>query len=92
MIPMVMRLDVRKQDRKRVRLFIPVILLWIIAFALLVAALTFVLVAVLVTLRRGPGARLLAFYPAFFAVVFTLSGLRADIASRGNDTVFISFD
>jgi len=92
MIPMIMRLDVRNQDRKGVRLFFPVILLWIIACALLIAVLPLVLVAALVTLRRGSGARLLLFYPAFFGAVFAMSGFRVDIASHGDKKVFISLD
>ena len=92
MVPMLMRLDVRNRDRKGVRLFFPVILLWIIVFALLAAALPFVLVAALVTLRRGPGTRLLLFYPAFFGAVFAMSGFRVDIASHGEKKVFISLD
>ena len=92
MIPMTMRVDVRGEGRKGVRLFLPVVLLWIIIAALLLAALPFVLVAALVTLRRGTGARLLLFYPAFFGAVWALSGLRVDIASHGEKKVFISFD
>jgi len=92
MIPMTMRVDVRGEGRKGVRLFLPVVLLWIIIAALLVAALPFVLVAALVTLRRGTGARILLFYPAFFGALWFLSGLRVDIASHGEKKVFISFD
>jgi len=92
MIPMTMRVDVRGEGRKGVRLFLPVLLLWILIAALLAAALPFVLVAALVTLRRGTGARLLLFYPAFFGAVWALSGLRVDIASHGEKKVFISFD
>mgnify|MGYP001038896125 FL=1 len=92
MIPMTMRLDVRREGRKRVRLFFPLILLWIVIAVLLVAALPFVIVAALVTLRRGTGARLLMFYPAFFGAVWALSGLRVDIASHGEKKVFISLD
>ena len=92
MIPTIMRLDIRKHDRRGVRLFFPVILVWIVVLALLIAALPFVLIAALATRRGGPGIRLLVFYPAFFAAVFSLSGLRVDVASRGDDKVFISFD
>lgn len=92
MIPMAMRLEVGGRDRKGVPLWFPVIVLWIIIFALLIAVLPLVLVAALATRRNGPGLRLLLFYPVFFGVVFTLSGLRVDIASHGSRTVFISFD
>ena len=92
MMPLLMRLDVREPDRRGVALFVPVILLWIVAFALLSVALPFVLVAALVTLRRGSGLRLLAFYPVFCATLFSLSGLRVDIASHRTRRLFISFD
>jgi hypothetical protein len=92
MIPMIMRVDIRNQDQKRVRLFFPVILLWIVAFALLIAVLPLVLVAALVTPPRGPGVRLLLLYPVIFSAVFALSGFRVDIASHRSSKVFISFD
>jgi hypothetical protein len=92
MIPMIMRVDIRNQDQKGVWLFFPVILVWIIAFAFLIAVLPLVLVAALVTLPRGPGVRLLLLYPVLFAAVFALSGLRVDVASHRNNKVFISFD
>jgi hypothetical protein len=51
-----------------------------------------VLVAALVTIRQGPGRRILSFYPFFFGTVFSLSGLRVDVRSRTDSKVFISFD
>jgi Trk-type K+ transport system membrane component len=92
MIPMIMRLDIRKRDERRVRLFFPLIVLWIVVFALLIVALPFVLLAALFTLRRGPGIRILQFFSALFAAVFALSGLRVDVANREDSKVFISFD
>ncbi len=92
MMPLLMRLDVRKRDRRKVSLIVPVILVWIVAFALLAAALPFVLVAALVSLVLRSGRRPLLFYPVFCATVFSLSGLRVDIASHRTDRLFISFD
>jgi hypothetical protein len=92
MIPMIMRVDVRRSDERGVWFLFPVILVWIIAFALLAAVFPLVLLAALCTLHRGPGVRLLLVYPIVFAAVFTLSGLRVDIASHRNAKVFFSFD
>jgi hypothetical protein len=91
MIPTIMCVDVRNSRNERVRLFLPVIIAWVLALVLLIAAFPFVLVASLVTAGRGPGFRLLRFYPVFFETVFALSGLRIDIAQRGNAKVFIAF-
>jgi hypothetical protein len=93
MIPMCLRLDIRGGDRPRgVRLFLPLILVWIVVFALLAAALPFVFVASLVTIRGGTGIRILRFTLALVAVVFCLSGFRVDIASHRSGNVLISFD
>jgi hypothetical protein len=92
MIPTIMRLDIRNRHRRGLWLVFPVIVVWIIAFALLIVVLPLVLVSALVTLRWGSGIRLLLFYPVFFAAVFSLSGLRVDIASHRDSKVFISFD
>ncbi len=91
MIPTIMRLDVFNRNGERVRLFLPVIIVWVLAFVLLIAAFPLVLIAALVTAGRGPGFRLLRFYPAFFEILFALSGLRVDVAQHGNKKVFIAF-
>ncbi len=91
MIPTIMRLDVRNSRNERVRLFLLVIIVWVLAFVLLIAAFPLVLIAALVTAGRGPGFRLLRFYPAFFEILFALSGLRIDVAQHGNKKVFIAF-
>jgi hypothetical protein len=82
----------KNNDRRGVRLFFPVIVVWILAFALLVAALPIVLIAALVTVGRGPGLRLLGFYPVFFQMLFASSGLRIDVAGRGIGKVYIAFN
>ncbi len=92
MIPMMMRLDVRNEEGRGIPLLFPVILLWIIAFALLLVALPFLLIAALATAGRGPGFRFLLIYPYFIQVLFSLSGLRVDVAGRGNGKVFIAFN
>jgi hypothetical protein len=85
-------MDIRPKDRRGFRLWFPVILIWIFVAALLILLLPLMLIAALVSMDRGPGVRLLAVYPAFFGIVFALSGLRIDVSSRKRDTVFISFD
>jgi hypothetical protein len=92
MISTLMSLDIQSDEHRRVRLFLPVIILWILALALLVIALPFVLIAALATIGRGPGARLLRFYAVFFEMVFSSAGLRIDVARRGNSKVFIAFN
>jgi len=92
MMPMSLRLDIRGRDRPGVVLWFPVIVVWLILFALMIAALPFLLVAALATMRGKPGMRLLLVYPVAFTVINALSGLRIDVDGRGKDKVFISLD
>lgn len=92
MMPMSLRLDIRGQNRRGVVLWFPAIVVWLILFALMIAALPFLLVAALATMRGKPGMRLLLVYPLVFTVINALSGLRIDVDGRGKDKVFISFE
>ncbi len=91
MIPMLMKVDVRRRDGARVRLFLPVIIAWILGLVLLIAAFPFLLIGAIATAGRWPGMRLLRIYPAFFEIVFALSDLQIDIATRRNEKVYIAF-
>lgn len=90
MLPIWMRLRVRPKGKRGVSLWIPVILVWIILWALLLILLPFVLIAAILTLRRGPGLTLLAAYPMLFSVLWNLSGLHVETRDAEND-VLISF-
>jgi hypothetical protein len=92
MISMVMSLDIRGDEGRRVRLFFPVILVWLVAFALLIAVLPLVLIAALATAAAYPGLRLLRVYPAFFRIVFATAGLMIDVGDRGNRKVYIALN
>lgn len=58
----------------------------------LIALLPFMAIGALATRRGGPGVGLLLLYPALFGAVFTLSGLRVDVANHDGEKIFISFD
>lgn len=92
MMPMSLRLDIRGRDRRGVVLWFPAIVVWLILFALMIAALPFLLVAALATMRGKPGMRLLLVYPLVFTAINALSGLRIDVDGRGKDKVYISVD
>ena len=85
MFPMFMRLRVASADRKPFRLWFPVILVWIILFALMILVFPFVLLAALITWRRGPGRMLLWSYPLLIAVLWRLSGLHIETKDARNE-------
>ena len=88
--PMFLRVRVQN-DKRRIRLWIPVILLWpVIAVVVLLGT----PVAILVATRSGhrPRSRsVLLAGPLLLYVLASLRGLRCNVAS-GEDRVFISID
>ena len=79
-----------KPGRRGFRLWFPVILIWIILGALLIALFPLVLLAALITWRNGPGRFLLFLYPMLAAVLWNLSGLHIEAKDDEND-VLIDF-
>jgi hypothetical protein len=91
MIPLFMRLKVGKPGRKGFGLTFPVILVWILLFALMIVLLPFLLLAALITrLGNGPGFALLLVYPLVFSVLWNLGGLHIETKS-GENEVLIAF-
>ena len=79
MIPIFMRMKIKKKEKRGVRLFIPIILVWILLLALLIVILPFFLIAAVLTIPAGIGFRILFFYPLLFSLLCSLSGLAVHI-------------
>lgn len=82
MLPFFVRLKVRQPGKRRVRLWFPVILIWIILAALMIILLPFLLLGALFSLGRGPGFRLLLVYPLLAAVLWNLGGLTIEVDQK----------
>lgn len=89
MIPLTMRLRVRKNGRKVVGLWFPIILALIPVILLLAALFPLVLVAALLASPAGYGGTVLRAYALAFAVLFLLSGLRIEVADAANEVAII---
>jgi hypothetical protein len=84
MIPILMRLHVRQRESRGFRFWFPVIIVWIILFAVMAALFPLMLLAALLTWHRGPGKWLLLIYPMLFSILWRLSGLHVHVESREN--------
>jgi hypothetical protein len=91
MFPIVMRLRIRPQGRRGLPLWLPVILVWLILWAVMIVLLPFMILGALVTWSRGPGLKLLFAYPLLFTLLWHLSGLHVETRNAAND-VLISFE
>ncbi len=89
MIPLFIRLRVRKNGRKVLGLWFPVILVLIPVILLLAALFPIVLVAALLASLGGYGGMVLRSYALVFTVLFLLSGLRIEVEDAANEVAII---
>jgi hypothetical protein len=89
MIPLFMRLRVRKNGRKVLGLWFPVILVLIPVILLLSALFPIVLVAALLASLGGYGGMVLRCYALVFTVLFLLSGLRIEVEHAADEVAII---
>ncbi len=85
MIPLLLRIRVRREDHRGVNLWLPLFLLWLIVLPLLALLLPLVLLAALVLWPSGKGKLILYGYVMIFRLIGYMSGLRIDIKSRDNN-------
>ncbi len=90
MVPFFMNLRIRPAGKRGFRLWFPVILVWILFGALLIALFPFLLIAALITYWRGPGFALLLVYPIAFSVLWHLGGLYIETKNAKSE-VLIDF-
>ena len=90
MLPMLMRLKIVERGRKKVNLWFPVVIVWLILFVLLIVLFPLVLLATILTWGRGTGRILLASYPMIVSILFNLSDLHIEVAGK-DQSFLISF-
>lgn len=89
MIPVFMKIHVAERGKKKARLFIPLILVWIVLASLLIVLAPLVLAASLILWPSGYGKILLAVWPRFFSLICSLSGLCVLVENK-KEKIFIS--
>ena len=89
MIPTFMRLRIAEKGKKSVRLFIPLLLVWIFLLPFLILLLPFLLIAAIITIPWGIGLRVLLFYPLFFSLLNSLSGLAIHVENPDKQLLLV---
>ena len=88
--PAFLRLYLRTGER-RVRLWLPLVLLWPVGAAILLLATPLAVLAAALSWHRGWGRPILRLIPLLLYLIASLRGLRLDLAS-GGDRLFLSID
>jgi len=90
MIPMIMKIHIHERGKKKIRLWIPMFLFWILFFALMIVLLPIFLLVGIIAWIRGYGRIYIFSIPMFFAVLWALSGLRVYIEDKDKRIQFIA--
>jgi len=84
MIPAIMKMHIHEKDKNRIRLFFPLIIIWILLFALMIALFPLILVVSLILWPFGYGEKFLLFGPRLISVISALSGLVVQVEDIDN--------
>lgn len=82
--PLSMKIHVAEAGKTKLRLWFPLVLVWLILLVLVIALSPFILLASLILCRRGKGKKILMFGPMFFYLLSTLHGLNIQTESIDN--------
>jgi len=89
MLPLILTIRIKRKDHRRLKLFIPVFLVWLIGFALMIVLLPLVLITALFTWRTRTGKSLFMAGPMLVFLLFNLTGLRVEIQEKEKEIAFI---
>ncbi len=83
MLPVLLRLDIGERERRPFRLWLPVLIVWLLLAAVMLVCLPLVLLAALFAWPSGCGGPILAVYPLLISTLFNLSGLHIELGRAG---------
>jgi hypothetical protein len=87
MIPMIMRIHIVEGNKKKVRLILPLFLVWLLLLPFIILLTPFVLLAALILWPSGYGKTILGAGPAFYSVISALSNLHIQVEGTDSKTL-----
>ena len=87
MIPLIMRIHIVEENKKKVGLILPFFLVWLLLLPFVIILTPFVLLASLILWPSGYGKTILAAGPALFSVISALSNLHIQVEKPDSKTL-----
>ncbi len=87
MIPLLMRIHIVEEGKKKVRLILPLFIVWLLLLPLLLLLTPLVLLAALVFWPSGNGRTILRAGPVLLSMISALSNLHIDVEGKGHKTL-----
>ena len=88
--PLFMKIHVVENSKTKVRLWIPIFIVWLLLLALTILFAPLILVAALILWPRSLGKKMLLLGPAFFYLIGSMRGLNI-LTQSPKDQVYIYF-
>jgi hypothetical protein len=87
MIPMIMRIHIVEDNKKRAGLILPLFIVWLLLLPLIIISIPFMLLAALILWPSGYGKTILLAGPAALMVISALSHLHIDVEREKSKTL-----
>jgi uncharacterized membrane protein len=87
MIPMIMRIHIVERNKKKVRLILPLFIVWLLLLPFIIILTPFVFLAALILWTSGYGKTILRAGPALFSVISALSDLHIYVEGSDSKTL-----
>ncbi|UCE40605.1 MAG: hypothetical protein JSV17_14295 [Candidatus Aminicenantes bacterium] len=87
MIPMIMRIHIVEGNKNKVRLILPLFLVWLLLLPFIILLTPFVLLAALILWPSGYGKTILGAGPALCSVISALSNLHIQVEGPDSKTL-----
>lgn len=87
MIPMIMRIHIVEGNKKKVRLILPLFLVWLLILPFIILMTPLVLLAALILWPSGYGKTILRAGPVLISVISSLSDLHIQVEGEDNKTL-----
>ncbi|MEA2016711.1 MAG: hypothetical protein U9O59_08465 [Actinomycetota bacterium] len=84
MMPLTMKISIRKNTGKAFSLWIPLFIIWLAAIPVVILLSPLVLLVSLILWPTGKGKVILYFFPALFRLIWYMSGLNIDIQTKSS--------
>ena len=87
MIPLIIRIHIVEENKKKLKLILPMFILWILLLPLIIAMTPLVLLVALILWPSGYGKTILRVGPALISVISALSNLHIHVEGPDNKTL-----
>jgi len=90
MLPLILKIKIINENRRGIRLWLPIFLVWIVLIFVMLLLFPLVLIAAVIAIPFGYARTIILLGPYFIRILCSLRGLKVDVNSE-SEIVYIQF-